>query len=72
MGAAKTLKQILIDKETTMTALADSMDKPRQTVANTFFKDSMSVKTTMDYAEALGCELIIRDAETGREYPIYR
>ncbi len=71
MGAAKTIKKILIDKDKTITALAEEMGKPRQTVANTFSADNLRVATLMEYANALGCEIILKDTETGREYPIY-
>ena len=71
MGAAKTIKKILIDKELTITELARQMKKPRQTVANTFYVDKMSTQSVLEYADALGCTLFLRDNETGREYEIY-
>lgn len=72
MGAAKTIRKILIDKHMTITALAEQMGKPRQTVANTFQGDKLSILSALEYGEALGCKLIFRDEETGREYEIYR
>lgn len=71
MGAAKAIRKILIDEDMTIKALAEKMNKPRQTIANTFSKDHMSVANTLDYANALGYELILRDKKTGREYQIY-
>lgn len=71
MGAAKTIRQIMIDKKITITALAEQMDKPRPTVANTFQNDKLSVKTADEYGRALGCELFFRDTASGREYKIY-
>lgn len=71
MGAAKAIRKILIDKGLTITALAEQMDKPRQTIANTFQNDRLSVKTADEYGKALGCDMFFRDRRTGREYQIY-
>ena len=71
MGAAKAIKKILIDKSMTITALAEQMGKPRQTVANTFQGDKLSVQSAMEYGKALGCSLVYRDDETGRIYEIF-
>ena len=70
MGASTALKKILIDKGLTQTALAEQMDKPRQTVFNTFHKDQMLVSTAMEYGKALGCTLCYIDDETGERYKI--
>lgn len=71
MGAATTIKQILIDKHLSITKLSEMMDKPRSTVANTLFKDNFQTATLLEYAERLNCELFLRDRESGREYKIY-
>lgn len=71
MGAAKTIRKVMLDHKITITALAEQMDKPRQTVANTFQNDKLSVKSALEYGEALNCELLFRDRESGREYLIY-
>lgn len=70
MGACKTLKHILLDKGKTITALAEEMGKPRQTVANVFFKDGISIKKALEYGEALNCSLYYIDNETGQKYKI--
>lgn len=71
MGAGKTIKKILIDKNMTITALAKNMGKPRQTLANTLYQDGLTIKTAMEYGKALGCTLYFKDDVTGREYVIY-
>ena len=71
MGAAKTIKQILIDRHKTITALAEEMGKPRQTVANTLYQDGLTVRMAVEYGKALGCRLCYIDEKSGRQYPIY-
>ncbi len=70
MGACKALKHILIDKHRTITSLADDVGRARQTVANTFNKDHINIKTAMLYGKALGCSLYYIDDETGKKYKI--
>lgn len=71
MGASKTIKKILIDKEITITKLAELLGKPRATVSNTMFNDNFQVSTLLCYLDQLDCELIVRDMDNGREYKIY-
>ena len=71
MGAAKTIKKILIDQNLTITELAKRMGKPRQTIANTFQVDNLTINKCLEYGNALNCTLFFRDNETGREYEIY-
>lgn len=71
MGASKTIKKILIDKDISITKLAELLEKPRPTVSNTLFKDSFQVSTLLTYLDRLDCELIVRDMDNGREYKIY-
>lgn len=71
MGASKTIKKILIDKNITITKLAELMDKPRPTVSNTLFNDNLRVSTFLYYLDQLDCELIVRDIDNGREYKVY-
>ena len=70
MGAYLTLKRILYDKKTTITALAEQMGKPRNTVTNTFYKDNMRAQNLAEYGKALNCSLCLIDNETGEIYKI--
>lgn len=71
MGAGNSIKHILLDKNVTITALAERLQKPRQTVANTLFRDRLEIKTAAEYGKALGCGLYFIDEENGHKYPIY-
>lgn len=68
MGAARILNMILADKRVTKTELAKRIGKPRPTLYNTFAKDNMQWDTVAEYADNLGCDIVIQDRETGKIY----
>ena len=74
MRASKTLKMIMVDKEVSIRDLSEITGKKLSTIYNTFRNDSiskrggMTFENVVDIAEALGCEVIIRDKETGKIY----
>lgn len=74
MRAANTLKTIMKDKRIKAEDLARIMDKSIRTVYNTLSRDNLSkgggmtFENVVEYAEALGCEVVIRDKETRKEY----
>lgn len=68
MGASKKLKKVMVDKEITQTRLAEILGKPFNTVRNTLFNDNMRFDTLEEFADALGCDVVLRDRETGEIY----
>ena len=74
MRASNILKTIMKEKKLKVKDLADLMGKSDRTVYNTFSRDNLSkgggmtFENVVEYAEALGCEVIIRDKETRKEY----
>lgn len=74
MKASKTIKMIMVDKGVTVNDLAERTGKSAPTINNTFYNDRHSTKGGMtlsiaaEYAEALGCEIVFRDKETGKIY----
>lgn len=68
MGATKKLKKVMIDKEVSQTKLAELLGKPLNTVRNTFVKDNMRFSTLEEYADILGCDVVLQDRETGEIY----
>ena len=65
---------IMAAKGKTVNDLADITGRSAQTINNTFYNDRHSTKGGMtlsiaaEYAEALGCEIVFRDKETGKIY----
>lgn len=68
MGMAATIKQILKDQKVSQIELANRVGCSKQTVYNVMHQDSMSLQTLEKYVEALGCEILIRDKDTGKFY----
>lgn len=68
MGMAATIKQILKDQKISQIELANRVGCSKQTVYNVMHQDSMSLQTLEKYVEALGCEILIRDKDTGKFY----
>ena len=76
MKASEVIKKIMSDKRVRTADIAKKMGKSRQTVYNTFQNDKNSAKGGMkfenvvEFLDALGCEIIIKDVETGKEYAV--
>lgn len=68
MGASKHLKAAMKDKKIRVEDLSEMVDKPMQTIYNMMYRDTMKFNQVEIYAEALGCEVVLRDKETGKVY----
>lgn len=74
MRASERLKKIMKHKRITTVKLAEILGNSKQTLYNTFNSDIRSKGNGMTYenvvriADALGCDVVIRDRETGEEY----
>ena len=74
MRASKRIRMIMIDKGVKINELAVMTDKSPRTLYNTFYNDEKSKNSGMTFsvasqlAEALGCEIVFRDKETGKTY----
>ena len=68
MGASKRLKIIMLDKDVMKKDVAENIGMDKQILYNMLYKDNMSFKQVETIIEALGCEIVFRDKETGKEY----
>lgn len=74
MRATKRIKKVLVDKDITIKMLAEMTGKGASGLYQTFYNDEkskgsgMSFEKVSELVEALGCEIVIRDKETGKEY----
>ena len=68
------IKAIMKEKKVTAEELAQRCNKSKQAIYNSFYRDrttrqnGMSFANAEELAEGLGCEIVIRDKETGKEY----
>lgn len=68
MGASKKIKTVMADKKIKSGRVAERIGREKQYVYNILNRDNMSYERVEQIAEALGCEIIFRDKETGKEY----
>ena len=68
MGSTQMLKSVMKRKKITQFALAEMLDKPYNTVRNTLVADNMKMKSLEEYADALGCDVVLLDRGTGEIY----
>lgn len=74
MKISEKFKKVMKTKRITEQDIADNLNISKKTVSNTFYNEAhgnprgMTIDTMMKYADVLGCDVIIRDRETGEEY----
>lgn len=68
MGASKKFKKILIDRGISMMDFAETIGSPRQTVYNLLCRDVFRYSTIERWLDAINCEIVFRDKETGKIY----
>lgn len=74
MRISSTIRSIMAFKGVKINELAEKTGRSPRTLYNTFQNDKnskgsgMSYEVAVELAEALGCEIVIRDKETGKEF----
>ena len=74
MKPSERLRLVMKDKKITSKELAERSGRAPITVYGMFSRDKNTKKDGMTYrvveelVEAMGCEIVIRDKETGKEY----
>lgn len=76
MRASELIQKIMAEKGVKSIEMANRLGKSKQTVYNTFHNDKTSTKggmkleTVAEFLEVLGCEIVVRDIVTGKEYSL--
>lgn len=68
MGSTQMLKSVMKRKKITQFTLAELLGKPYNTVRNTLVADNMKMENFKEYADVLGCDVVLFDRETGEIY----
>ena len=68
MTAQKHIKMIMTDKSIKSGKLAEMVGLEKQAMYNALFRKTMQYAEASRIADALGCDIIWRDRETGKEY----
>lgn len=69
MGASKKIKMVLLDKDMKKKDFAAMLGYEGQnTIYNMLGRDKMSYEAVEKWLDALGCDIVFRDRETGKIY----
>lgn len=68
MGAAKIIKQLLIERDMTVKGLAEAMEIQAQSMSNKLYRDSFSYEEVEKIANILGCDVKIITRDTNKEF----
>lgn len=68
MGASKHIKRILFEKDITGGKFAEIIGKPTQSTYNQLSRDSWKFSEVEKIADLLGCDIVFKDRENGKEY----
>lgn len=69
MGVSKKIKMALIDKGIKQKELAESLGyKSINSIYNALNRDSMTFEVAERWADVIGCDIVLRDRETGKIY----
>lgn len=69
MGVSKKIKMALIDKGIRQKELADTLGyQSINSIYNALNRDSMTFEMAERWADAIGCDIVLRDRETNKIY----
>ncbi len=68
MGLSKNIKIAMLQKDIKQTELATAINKDSQQLYNALYRDTFISKTGVEIANALQCDIVLRDRETGKIY----
>ena len=69
MGASKKIKMALLDKEIQQKELARRLGyEGKNTIYNMMKRDNMTFAVVEKWADILGCDVVLRDRESGKIY----
>ena len=68
MSASKKIKMVMLIKDLKVGELAKKIDKNPRILSNNLYRDSMSFKEFEKIANALNCDIVLQDKDTGVIY----
>ena len=67
MGAAKIIKQLLIERAMSVRTLAEKLNIQPQSMSNKLYRDSFSYDEVEKIADILNCDVRVITRDTGKE-----
>lgn len=68
MGATKHIKSAMLEKDIKPGELAARLEKIPQTFYNMLNRDTMKFSDVEKIADAMNCDVVLRDRETGKTF----
>lgn len=68
MGATKIIKQLLIERDMTIKALAERLGIQPQSMSNKIYRDTFSYEEVEKIADILDCDVAIITRDTKKEF----
>lgn len=68
MGLSKNIKKAMIEKDIKVGELAERLGDDPRVVTVTLCRDTFSYRVAERYARQLGCDIVLRDRETGQTF----
>lgn len=68
MGAAKVIKQLLIERDTSVKELAEKMGIQAQSMSNKLYRDTFSYEEVEKIADILGCDVKLITRDTNKAF----
>lgn len=68
MGASEHIRAAMKDKGIKTEELSKAVGKPTQSIYNMIYRNTMKFAMVEEYADVLGCDVVLRDRETGKIY----
>ena len=68
MGAAKAIKQIMLERGISVKTLADMLGIQAQSMSTKLYRDSFSYNEVAKIADILNCDVKIITRDTGKEF----
>lgn len=68
MGAKALIKTVMVQKDIKSGYIAEQLEMDKQVFYNWLNRDKMTVSNLVRVANVLGCDVVLRDRETGKIY----
>lgn len=70
MSGSKTMRQVMIDTDTSVKSLAEALQQQPQSISNRLFRDTWRLDSFIEWLDAMGADVVIRVKSTGHEFPL--
>ena len=70
MSGSKVVRQVMIDTDTSVKAIAEALHQQPQSISNRLSRDTWRLDTFKAWLDAMGAEVVIKVKSTGHTFPL--